>query len=105
MSVVHADDMKVSGKNVTWTLLGKTLTSSIIRKEEISVGGLRDYDETRYVIKLFVEFLGGLYETEFTLDDRKDRTPILFDREFMSRVNVMVNPDRKYVVTTKYSLD
>ena len=50
-------------------------------------------------------FIGGLYETEFTLDDRKDRTPILFDREFMSRVNVMVNPDRKYVVTTKYSLD
>ena len=105
MSVIHADDMKVSGKNVTWSLLGKTLTSPIIRKEEISVGGLRDYDETRYVIKLFVEFLGGLYETEFTLDDRKDRTPILFDREFMSKVNVMVNPDRKYVVTTKYSLD
>ena len=105
MSVIHADDMKVSGKNVTWSLLGKTLTSPIIRKEEISVGGLRDYDETRYVIKLFVEFLGGLYETEFTLDDRKDRTPILFDREFMSRVNVMVNPDRKYVTTTKYSLD
>ena len=47
----------------------------------------------------------SMYETEFTLDDREDRTPILFDREFMSRVNVMVNPDRKYVVTTKYSLD
>ena len=61
--------------------------------------------EKRYVIKLYVEFLGGIYETEFTLDDREDRTPILFDREFMSRVNVMVNPDRKYVVTTKYSLD
>ena len=42
---------------------------------------------------------------KFTLDDREDRTPILFDREFMSRVNVIVNPDRKYVVTTKYSLD
>ena len=105
MSVIHAEDMKVSGKNVTWSLLGKTITSNIIRKEEISVGGLRDYDETRYVIKLDVEFLGTMYETEFTLDDRKDRTPILFDREFMSRVNVMVNPDRKYVVTTKFSLD
>jgi len=105
MSVIHAEDMKVSGKNVTWSLLGKTITSNIIRKEEISVGGLRDYDETRYVIKLDVEFLGTMYETEFTLDDRKDRTPILFDREFMSRVNVMVNPERKYVVTTKYSLE
>ena len=105
MSVIHADKMKVTGKNITWTLLGKTLTSPIIREEEISVGGLRDYEEKRYVIKLYVEFLGGIYETEFTLDDREDRTPILFDREFMSRVNVMVNPDRKYVVTTKYSLD
>ncbi len=105
MSVIHADKMDVKGKKVTWSLLGKTMTSDIIRKEEISVGGLRDYEEDRFVIKLNVEFLGGMYETEFTLDDREDRTPILFDREFMSRVNVMVNPDRKYVVTTKYSLD
>ena len=105
MSVIHADKMDVKGKKVTWSLLGKTITSDIIRTEEISVGGLRDYEETRYVIKLNVEFLGSIYETEFTLDDREDRTPILFDREFMSKVNVMVNPDRKYVVTTKYSLD
>ena len=105
MSVIHADKMDVKGKKVTWSLLDKTITSDIIRTEEISVGGLRDYEETRYVIKLDVEFLGSIYETEFTLDDREDRTPILFDREFMSKVNVMVNPDRKYVVTTKYSLD
>ena len=105
MSVIHADKINVKDKKVTWSLLGKTITSDIIRKEEISVGGLRDYDEERYVIKLNVEFLSGIYETEFTLDDREDRTPILFDREFMSRVNVMVSPDRKYVVTTKYSLD
>jgi len=105
MPVIHADNMKVIGKQVKWSLLGKTITSDIIRKEEISVGGLRDYDENRYVIKLDVEFLGGMYETEFTLDNREDRTPILFDREFMSRVNVMVNPDRKYVVTTKFSLE
>ena len=105
MSVIHAENMKVIGKQIKWSLLGKTITSDIIRKEEISVGGLRDYDEDRFVIKLDVEFLGGIYETEFTLDDRKDRTPILFDREFMSKVNVMVNPDRKYVVTTKFSLE
>ena len=105
MSVIHADKINVKDKKVTWSLLGKTITSDIIRKEEISVGGLRDYDEDRYVIKLNVEFLSGIYETEFTLDDREDRTPILFDRKFMSRVNVMVSPDRKYVVTTKYSLD
>ena len=69
------------------------------------MGGLRDYKEDRFVIKLDVGFLGGTYETEFTLDDREDRTPILFDRGFMNRMNVMVNPNRKYVVTTKYSLE
>jgi len=106
MPVIHADSYKVSGKQIRWTLLGKTITSDIIRKEEISVGGLRDYDETRYVIKLDVEFAGGLYkDVEFTLDDRDERTLILFDRAFMNKLNVMVNPQRKYVITTKYSID
>ena len=105
MPVIHADKYKVSGRQIRWTLLGKTITSDIIRKEEISVGGLRDYDETRYVVKLDVEFAGGFYkDVEFTLDDRDERTLILLDRAFMNRINVMVNPQRKYVITTKYSL-
>ena len=80
--------------------------AKIIRKEEIKVGGLRDYDETRYVVRLDVEFAGGFYnDVEFTIDDREDRTPILLDRAFMKRLNVLVNPQRKYVITTKYSLD
>ena len=105
MPVIHADKYKISGRQIRWTLLGKTITSDIIRKEEISVGGLRDYDETRYVVKLDVEFAGGFYkDVEFTLDDRDERTLILLDRAFMNRLNVMVNPQRKYVITTKYSL-
>ena len=106
MPVIHADKLKVSGKKVTWSLLGKTITSDIIDTEIISVGGLRDYEEKRYVVSLDVEFAGGLYtDVEFTLDDREDKSPILFDREFMNKLNVMVNPNRKYVITTKYSLD
>ena len=106
MPVIHADKFKINGNKITWTLLNKTITSDIVRKEEIKVGGLRDYDETRYVVKLDVEFAGGYYkDVEFTIDDREDRTPILLDRAFMKRLNVMVNPQRKYVITTKYSLD
>jgi len=106
MPVIHADKYKIKGNEITWTLLNKTITSKIIRKEEIKVGGLRDYDETRYVVTLDVEFAGGYYkDVEFTIDDREDRTPILLDRAFMKRLNVMVNPQRKYVITTKYSLD
>ena len=106
MPVIHSDKYKINGNKITWSLLGKTITSDIIRKEEIKVGGLRDYDETRYVVKLDVEFAGGFYkDVEFTIDDREDRTPILLDRAFMKRLNVMVNPQRKYVITTKYSID
>ena len=106
MPVIHSDKYKINGNKITWTLLDKTITSDIVRKEEISVGGLRDYEETRYVVKLDVEFAGGFYkDIEFTIDDREDRTPILLDRAFMKRLNVMVNPQRKYVITTKYSLN
>ena len=106
MPVIHSDKYKINGNKITWSLLGKTITSDIIRKEEIKVGGLRDYDETRYVVKLDVEFAGGFYkDIEFNIDDREDRTPILLDRAFMKRLNVMVNPQRKYVITTKYSID
>jgi ribosomal protein S6--L-glutamate ligase len=105
-NVIHAEKTKVSGKNITWTLYGKTITSRIIKKIKISVGGLRNYDEERYKILLDVEFMGTVYtEVEFTLDNREGRQHVLLDREFMNRLNVMVNPSRRFVVTTKYSLD
>ena len=106
MPVIHADKIKpLSNTKVQWSLLGKTIESRIVRVEKISVGGLRDYEEDRYVVKLDVEFAGGFYkDVEFTIDDREDRSPILLDRAFMNRLNVMVNPQRKYVITTKYSL-
>ena len=106
MPVIHSDKYKINGNKITWSLLGKTITSDIVRKEDIKVGGLRDYEETRYVIKLDVEFAKRFYkDVLFTIDDREDRTPILLDRAFMKRLNVMVNPQRKYVITTKYSID
>ena len=38
MPVIHADKYQVQRNEITWTLLGKTITSKIIRTEEISVG-------------------------------------------------------------------
>ena len=107
MPVIHADKFQIEKNNtIRWSLLNKTITSKIVKTETISVGGLRNYEETRYVVKLDVEFAGGFYkDIEFTIDDREDRTPILLDRAFMKRLNVMVNPQRKYVITTKYSLE
>jgi len=104
-NVIHAENMKIKGKKVTWTLNDKTITSDIIDKIKIKVGGLRDYPEERVLIHLDVEFLGTIYkDVPFTLDDREHRSPVLLERQFMSRLNVMVNPRRRYIVTTKYSL-
>jgi hypothetical protein len=52
------------------------------------------------------EFAGSNYkDVEFLLDDREDRSPMLLNRALMRRMNVMVNPQRKYIITTKYVLD
>ena len=105
-NVIHAEKMEVKGNKITWSLYDKKIVSNIIKKETISVGGLRDYEEDRHMIKLDVSFAGKLYkDVEFTLDDREDRTHILLDRAFMKKLNVVVNPARKYIITTPYTID
>ena len=102
---IHADKIKVSGNSITWTHGNKTSTNRIIRKAKVDVGGLNDYSETRYAILLNLTFTGTLYkDVEFLVDDREDRTPVLLNRNIMRKMNVMVNPKRKYVITTKFEV-
>ena len=44
-------------------------------------------------------------DIEFLLDDREEKSPVLFNRKIIRILNVAINARRKYVVTTKYSLD
>ena len=105
-STIHTDKLEIKGKNVTWTFNGKTVTSKIERVVKVDVGGLNDYSEERYAVLIDFEFAGSSYKNvEFLLDDREDRSPVLLNRKTMRMLNVMVNPQRKYIVTTKYVLD
>ena len=105
-STIHADKLEVKGKQVIWTYNNKTITSKVQRVAKVDVGGLNDYSEERYAVLLNIEFAGTLYKNvEFLLDDREDRSPILLNRKTMRMLNVMVNPQRKFVVTTQYTLD
>jgi ribosomal protein S6--L-glutamate ligase len=105
-STIHTDKLKVKGKKITWSYSGKTITSKIQRVVKVDVGGLNDYSEERYAVLLDFEFAGSNYkDVEFLLDDREDRSPMLLNRALMRRMNVMVNPQRKYIITTKYVLD
>ena len=87
------------------TLNDKTITSNIVKVSNVDVGGLNDYSEKRYTVKLDFEFEGTSYSSNFMIDDREDRSPVLLNRHILRLLNVAVNPSRKYVATTKYSLD
>ena len=104
-SVLHAEDIKISGKKITFKMRNKKITTDLIDTYEADTGGGLD---KRPLIKLDVDFAGSTYkDVMFGLNDRSNMgTEVLFNRYVMSEMfNVMVNPARKYIVTTKYSLD
>ena len=102
--VIHAEDIKVNGKKITFTLNGKTITTKLIGNYTSLTGGGED---DRYIVELEFEFAGTNYgKVQFGLDDRSEMgSDILLNRSIMNRLNVMVNPSRKYVITTKYSIE
>ena len=103
-SVLHAEDMKVSGKKISFKSNGKRISTKLHGTYTSLTGGGED---ERFIISLDVKFAGTLYEdVEFGLDDRsKMGTDVLLNRGIMTRMNVMVNPNRKYVITTKYIIN
>ena len=103
-SVIHAEDVKVNGKKITFTHGDKTITTKLVGDYVSITGGGED---KRYLVDLDFEFAGSPYgKITFGLDNRDDfNTDVLLNRKTMRMLNVMINPQRKYVVTTKYVLD
>ena len=99
-SVLHADDVNVNGNQITFTHYGKTIKTKHYGKYTSVTGG---GDDERYIVRFDMTFAGTVYkDIEFGLDNRdKMGTEVLLNRKMMSKMNVMVNPRRKYIVTTK----
>jgi len=102
--VLHAEDIEINGKKITFTHGDKTITTKFIGDYISITGGGKD---KRPLVDLDFEFAGSSYgKITFGLDNRDDfNTDVLLNRKTMRMLNVMVNPQRKYIVTTKYSLD
>jgi len=97
LSVLHADNIDISGKKITFKLMGKTVTTKLVKTYEAQTGA--GVDE-RPVVELELEFRGHLYTLMFGLDDRTEMgTPLLLNRYSMKAMNVMVDPQRKFLVT------
>ena len=64
-------------------------------------------EDKRPIVEFEFEFAGSNYgKIEFGLDNRdRLKTDVLLNRKTMKLLNVMVNPSRKYVVTTKFSVE
>ena len=93
---LHADDLKVVGKKVTWTgWHGKKHTAKLIRMVELVKPA-----EERPVVMMEINFLNTIYEVEVSLDKR-NFIPFLVNRDFMKRANLMINPARKFLLTNK----
>ena len=102
--VLHAEDVKIVGKKITFTTHDKTITTNLKGMYTSVTGGGED---DRPVVELEFEFAGTNFgKIEFGLDDR-DRmgTDVLLNRRLMRILNVMVNPQRKYLVTAPFILD
>ena len=103
LSVLHADDIQINGKKISFTHNGKSITTNLIKMYEVHTGGGKD---ERPVVELEMKFAGSTYKFMFGLDDRTELgTEVLLNRFVMNRLNVMINPQQKYVITTPFTLD
>jgi len=102
--VLHAEDIEIKGKKITFTHEEKTITTNLIGKYVSVTGGGED---ERPVVELEFKFAGTNYgKVKIGLDDRtRMNTSVLMNRKLMNKLNVMINPQKKYVITTPFTLD
>ena len=100
---IHADNIKVNGKTVTWKYNGKTFKNKIIDELVVLQGAIAATREKRVMIELDIEFLGKTYsKRKFTLDDRSNKgTPVLIGVPFMKEFHIIVDPGKRFIKTEK----
>ena len=108
-AIMHTDNWEVKGKNVVWESFGKTYTHKLVKMMKFEQGKWSWSSETpieRPVILLDVEFNGTTYKDhEFLLDERGHKTTkCLMNQRFMRRSNIMINPAKTFVVSTKHGV-
>jgi RimK family alpha-L-glutamate ligase len=97
VNAIHAENVKVKGKNVTFDLFGKyNMTKPYHDAVNIHVGAgeIRD----RKVVKLDMKINGITYkDVDFSLADRKENVyPVLLGKKFLQALNYSVNVNKKF---------
>jgi RimK family alpha-L-glutamate ligase len=109
-AIIHSDDWKVKNKKVIWKTFGKTFEHDLVEMRHFEQGKWSWSSKTpieRPVIHLDVEFNGTKYtNVQFLIDDRGHKTTkCLMNQRFMRRSNIMINPAKTFVVSTKHGVE
>ena len=88
-------------KKITFTLNGKTITTDLVKEYKAKTGGGTD---SMPCCEVGYRVHGG-HSHQFmfeALDDRSDMgTDVLLNRFIMKTMNVMVDPQKSFIITTK----
>ena len=96
---IHAEDIKLKGKNISFTLKGKKFTRKIEDQKEIKVDAGIESD-TRYYVKLNMSMGGKKAKPAlFNLDNRSDNVyDVLIDKGYMADNNLVIDPIKKFTL-------
>jgi hypothetical protein len=114
--MIHADEVVIKDGMVIWQTEGGDkefsmpkgkFKSKLIKMRKYERGAVNATTFERPMVHMNISFLGTTYkDVECIIDDRTEKvTKCLVNQTFMKLSNVMVNPSRKYVVTTKFSVE
>lgn len=101
---LHGDKVKEEGKMLHFEIGHKKFSKKIIGHTEVS-GGIHSKGTTKTpTVEMDIDFLGTTYEkVHVAIVDRTDKsTPFLVNRKLMRQMNVLVNPDTKFIVTENF---
>jgi hypothetical protein len=99
--VIHADKWTIDDGFITWTNNGKEYEHKVDSVKKFKRGGVRNEEEERAVVLLNVTFCDTEYkDIKFSISNRSGMTtPILLNRAFLRRANLVVNSSRRYILT------
>lgn len=97
---LHADEIIEEDGYVNWKLGGNEFRNEIIGTSKAEIG---EKIHNRSVINLDVEFSGVIYKrVKFSLVDRTEKsTPLLLNRDFLSKAGLIVDPSEDFVLTNR----
>ena len=102
---MHAENIKVEGKKVTWKYNGKTYSAPKYGESKVFRANAEGEEpsEVRTTVLLDLTFNGFTYpDIEFGLDQRpRSGSDVLLNREVIRMFNASVNPNRTFVLSKR----